>query len=440
VPANEPHACGTLRTKLPHLTVFRDGTAIDPAVIANELRRLAHDLAAFEGRRVALLASRAEQLLVVLAAAEAAGCELLVSRLPTLSPALIKSWKVAAVIGQELQVQGTALVLPKEFAFHVLISTSGTTGEPKLARHTIQGLFGRIRQPDSGRDRPRWLLTYDPATFGGMQVLLTALVSSAELVTVTHPVVTELAKQALLFKPTHISGTPTFWRSFLLVLGERARTLSLRQITLGGEIADQTILDRLRENFPAAALIHIYASTEAGALFAVRDGRAGFPAKWLETGVDGVELRIQDGMLRVRSPRTMLGYVNLDSFGVLGGDGWLATGDLVEHLGDRVVFGGREDLLLNVGGAKVRPEEVEAALLALPEVADARVYGVPNPVTGMIVAAEIVPAGEGGEDFLRRSILAQMRARLDTHKVPRVLRFVESITVSTAGKKGRSQS
>jgi acyl-coenzyme A synthetase/AMP-(fatty) acid ligase len=430
----------SLSVQLSRLKVLVDGSAIDPAELAGACRRLTLDLAALNGRRVALLGSRPEQILVAVAAAEAADCELLLVRQPTLSPALIAAWKVAALIGPKLEVAPTALPLGPEFGFHLVIPTSGTTGEPKLARHTIERLLGRIRTPDGAKQPPRWLLTYHPATFGGVQLLLTALASGGELIAAAHPDSAHLADLALRCPPTHVSGTPTFWRSFLSVLGARARALAPRQITLGGEIADQSILDRLRETFPAAAITHIYASTEAGALFAVRDGRAGFPASWLDTGIDGVALGIADGVLRVRSPRAMLAYVNQTTPGGLTGDGWLSTGDLVERQDDRVLFRGREDAMLNVGGAKVRPEEVEAALLALPEVAEARVYGVPNPVTGMLVAAEVVAATPDRGDGLRRSILSRLRASLEPQKVPRVLKFVGSIPVSAAGKKGRSKA
>ncbi|MGH9196070.1 MAG: AMP-binding enzyme, partial [Acidimicrobiia bacterium] len=218
-------------------------------------------------------------------------------------------------------------------------------------------------------------------------------------------------------------------------LGPRVNELDLRQITLGGEITDEQILERLRKTYPGALVSHIYASTEAGALFSVRDGLAGFPASWLETGVDGLLLRIQHGVLQVKSPRSMDGYVGLDSSRILTSDGWLITGDLVEVVGERVLFRGRKDLMLNVGGAKVRPEEVEQALLSLPEVVDAQVYGARNPLTGFLVAANVVPRAGIAEADLRVAILTQLRAKLEAYKVPRKLRFVDSISMSISGKK-----
>lgn len=228
----------SLGIQLSRLKVWVDGSAIDPVELAGTCRRLTVDLAAFAGRRVALIGSRPDQVLVAVAAAEAADCELLLVRQPTPSPASIAAWKVAALIDPALEVTPTDLPVEPEFGFHLLIPTSGTTGEPKLARHTIERLLGRIRRPDGAKQPPRWLLTYHPATFGGLQLLLTALASGGELIAATHPDPAQLADQALRFPPTHVSGTPTFWRSFLSVLGARAQTLAPRQITLGGEIAD----------------------------------------------------------------------------------------------------------------------------------------------------------------------------------------------------------
>lgn len=219
-----------------------------------------------------------------------------------------------------------------------------------MARHSPDALLGRIRFHASPAGWPLWLLTYHPASFAGLQVLLTVLAPGAELVAVERANVPELARAA-------------------------------------------------REHHPT----HIHASTEGGALFAVRDGQAGFPARWLAEGVDGVRLRILDGELQVLSPRAMLGYTSgatppLD-------DGWLATGDLVARRGDRVCFLGCADSVISVGAAKLTPEEVEAS-------------------------ADL--------DRLREALLAAARAQPEPYKVPRVLRFVESIRVSEAGKKDRS--
>lgn len=348
-------------------------------------------------------ADRASRVLAALAAAERAGVGLLLSR------------------RAEAPMDWTA---PPGFS--VTLETSGTTGEPKRVRHDFSRLRGRLRGgPDEGA---RWLLAYEPGAFAGLQVILTATFTGATLVSAPGGGVADLAQAARRHAVTHVSGTPSFWRAFLMALGSDA--LPLTSITLGGEAVDQPLLDRLAAQFPAARLRHIYASTEAGAVFAVADKRAGFPVDWIEQGVDGVALRLRDGVLELRSPRAML-----DGDGAVG-DGWLTTGDLVERRGDRMEFVGRLDGLVNVGGVKVSPEAVERRLLTAPGVADALVTAQANPITGFLLTALVVPIPNSDETELRAAI---RRATVDLVPAarPRVITLTDRIPLGATGKKGR---
>ncbi|KAA0684091.1 fatty acid--CoA ligase family protein [Roseomonas genomospecies 6] len=348
-------------------------------------------------------------------------------------PAVVAALVAAERAGIELLLSRRGAV-PVETApkagFAVLLETSGTTGAPKLIRHDFQRLRGRLR----GADDPDalWLLAYEPAAFAGLQVILTALAAGATLLSAPGAGAAELARLALRHGITHISATPSFWRAFLLALDGEAPPLAA--VTLGGEVADQPLLDRLAERFPDAKRRHIYASTEAGALFAVGDGRAGFPAAWLDGGVDGVGLRVRDGVLEVNSPRAMLGHQIGHEIAHEGG--WLSTGDVVEVRGDRVLFAGRLDGRVNVGGVKVSPEAVEQVLLDVPGVRDALVQAAANPVTGHILTALVVPAPGVEETALRAAIRAAV-ADLPPAARPRLVTMTDSIALGAAGKKTR---
>ncbi|TWA87420.1 acyl-CoA synthetase (AMP-forming)/AMP-acid ligase II [Azospirillum brasilense] len=350
-------------------------------------------------------------------------------------PALVAALVAAERAGVELHLSRRAMPAdaasePGEPGFAVLLETSGTTGTPKLVRHDFQRLRGRLRgaaDPDA-----RWLLAYEPAAFAGLQVILTALVAGATLVSAPGAGAADLARLAVAHAVTHISATPSFWRAFLLALDGAAPPLAA--ITLGGEVADQPLLDRLAERFPTAKLRHIYASTEAGSLFAVGDGKAGFPAAWLDGGVDGVGLRVRDGVLEVNSPRAMLGLQIGREVG--HGGGWLSTGDIVERRGDRALFAGRLDGRINVGGVKVSPEVVEQILLDVPGVRDALVEAAANPVTGHILTALVVPAPGVEETALRAAIRAAV-ADLPPAARPRLVTMTGSIALGAAGKKTR---
>lgn len=320
-------------------------------------------------------------------------------------------------------------------AGRVHMMTSGTTGRPKVAAHTLGALLARAaagaRVP-ANRDG-RWLLTYQPTGFAGVQVILTATMARGVIVVPEERTPAGFFSAAQRWGVTQISATPTFWRSFLMVVPPGG--MALRQITLGGEAADQSTLDRLKKAFPSARITHIYASTEAGVVFAVHDGLEGFPKAWLDRPNQGVELRIVDDLLQIRTPNAMRGYVS-DNAQPLHDDGWLRTADRCEIVGERVRVLGRHDSTINVGGSKVYPLMVETFLLGLPEVHEAKVYGVQNPISGWLVGADVVLKDGVAQDAARKSILAACREKLASYQVPRVFKIVDAIAVGASGKKG----
>lgn len=310
----------------------------------------------------------------------------------------------------------------------VLLLTSGTSGTPKIARHRWQTLFARIRSCKAGTEKV-WLLTYLPTSFAGIQVLLTAAIAGDTIVRASRTQRETLAIGARQ-RVTHLSCTPTFLRGLIAAGAHESVLPHLRQITLGGEIADQKVLDAARNHFPGARISHIYAATETGALFSVSDRLAGFPKSWIESGVEDVRLKIVEDVLHVRSPRAMIAYAGGDRVPV-----WIDTGDVVRIVAERVLFMGRRDRRINVGGAKTLPEEVERAILEVPGVAEAIVSGVPSPLSGQMVFAEVVPAEGSDTERLREQIFSHIRGCLANHQIPRILRFRADVPLSPSGKK-----
>jgi acyl-CoA synthetase (AMP-forming)/AMP-acid ligase II len=277
---------------------------------------------------------------------------------------------------------------------------------------------------------------YDIARFAGAQVLMQALVTGAPLVL---PDPHAALPDRLLFLAENgvnaLSATPTLWRKILM--SPQSARLSLRQITLGGEIVEDGILAALAQRFPAARIVHIYASTEAGAAFSVADGRAGFPVAYLREPPKGIELKIQGGQLLVRTDRANAAYVG--SGGVFAdADGFVDTGDAVEVRGDRCIFLGRANGMINVGGNKLFPEEVERVLMAHPSVRMARVSGKKSPMTGQLVMAEIVLADDVRDHSQASALLlSHCRAHLAPWKTPALMRIVADLAPNAAGKLGR---
>jgi acyl-CoA synthetase (AMP-forming)/AMP-acid ligase II len=280
----------------------------------------------------------------------------------------------------------------------------------------------------------RWLVPYQPHSFAALQVVLSALLSSGTLVFSETRDVKAHVGAVEAHAITHISATPTFWRAFLLAAPAQEFS-SVQQITLGGEAVDQATLDRLKIAFPQARVSHIYASSEAGTLFSVHDGRAGFPAAWLDDEIRGsVRLRIRDGELEVLTPRRMRSYASGQPTPVRS-DGWLMTGDLVERRGDRVVFCGRTDRIINVAGLKVCPEEVEEFLMNHPGIREAKVYSIPSPVAGQLIGAELIVDPAFDSESVVSDLRTSCATQLPPHKRPRSFSCVPHIATTESGKK-----
>jgi acyl-CoA synthetase (AMP-forming)/AMP-acid ligase II len=314
-----------------------------------------------------------------------------------------------------------------------LMTTSGTTGIPKIVPHTLDSLARTVRRDPLGRS-PVWGLVLDPTRFAGLQVTLQAVLGGGTLaIADTHAPMADqiawLAGQGV----THMSATPTLWRRLLMAPG--LDRLALRQVTLGGEIADQGVLDALRARFPDARITHIYASTEAGVGFAVNDRRAGFPLDFLDHPPGGVGVAVRDGLLWLRPPgRRQVRYLGGQPVTV-DADGFVLTGDRIEIADDRALFLGRDSGVVNVGGVKVWPERVERIIAAVPGVGMAAVNAKSSPITGALLIATVVPADPACDrETLKTAIMARCRASLEREAVPARLRFADSLATNAAGK------
>lgn len=325
-----------------------------------------------------------------------------------------------------------------------ILLTSGTSGTPKLVQHTLASLAGPLQgTPAAGGTAPEepivWSTFYDIRRYGGLQIYLRAVLGGASLVlsSAGEPV-GDFLKRAAAAGVTHISGTPSHWRSALMS-GDAAR-IDPRYVRLSGEVADQPLLDQLRATYPKARIAHAFASTEAGVGFEVNDGLAGFPAEFVGSARNGVEMRVVEGTLRIRSPRTAARYLG-DSPALRDEDGFVDTGDMVELDRGRYHFRGRKGGVINVGGLKVYPEEIESVLNADPRVRMSLVRARRNPITGAVVVADVVledalksTLDAAKEERVRNELIEACRRALPAHKVPAMLRFVSALEMSAAGK------
>ena len=320
-----------------------------------------------------------------------------------------------------------------------ILLTSGTTGRPKLVAHTLSSLAAPITGGAGISTAAVWATFYDIRRYGGLQIFLRALLGGGSMVLSSPKESTaDFLARAGTHGVTHISGTPSHWRRALM--SAAAHSIAPQYVRLSGEIADQAILDRLRSRYPHAQVAHAFASTEAGVAFDVRDGGAGFPASLIGPRADGgPEMKVEDGSLRIRSGRTASRYLDARDEALLGADGFVDTGDMVERRGERYYFVGRRGGVVNVGGLKVHPEEVEAVLNSHPRVRMSRVRTRKSPITGALVVADVeletvAEGATGGVTEIEEELLRHCRQTLPRHKIPAAINLVAGLGVNGAGK------
>jgi acyl-coenzyme A synthetase/AMP-(fatty) acid ligase len=325
-----------------------------------------------------------------------------------------------------------------QYATEWVLLTSGTTGAPKMLVHSLRSLTAAIKSKDH-EGAIVWGTFYDMRRYGGLQIFLRAVLGNGSFVlSSVDEALGDYLVRLGAHAVTHILGTPSHWRRVLM--SPFAHEIAPRYVRLSGEIADQAILNKLRLVYPQAGITHAFASTEAGVGFEVDDGLEGFPASIVDRCGE-VEFEVRDNSLRMRSARTAARYIGVESLTLADDQGFVDTGDIVERRGGRYYFLGRRGGVINVGGLKVHPEEVEAIINRHPQVRMSRVRSRRNPVTGSIVVADVVlklPTECGIANSrvaeVEQEILQLCRETLPRHKSPTAIYFVPNLEISASGK------
>lgn len=293
----------------------------------------------------------------------------------------------------------------------LVLFTSGSTGENKAVVHDLELLLEKLLMP---RQRLRTVVFLQLDHIGGMNTLLYTLANGGTVVVPQDrspaAVCAAIEKHRAELLPT----SPTFLNLLLLSDEYKCHDLSsLRLITYGTEPMPASTLERVGEALPNVTLQQTYGMTELGILRSKsRDPRS----LWVRVGGEGYDTRVVDGRLFVRAKSAMLGYLNAAS--PFDADGFLDTGDRVEVDGDWLRILGRQSEIVNVGGNKVFPAEVESVLLEMDGVVDAVVRGEPHPLTGQIVTATVqLSQAEVPQDF-RTRMRCHCRNRLPAFAIP----------------------
>lgn len=312
----------------------------------------------------------------------------------------------------------------------LVLFSSGSTGESKAAAHDMTALLDKFKLRRSSLRTITFLL-YDH--IGGVNTMLHTLYNAGCLVTVTERHPDAVLEAVEKYRADLLPTSPTFLNLVLMSEAYKRYDLSsLKTISYGTEPMSEQTLRRLHELFPAVNLQQTYGLSELGIL---RSKSKDANSLWVKIGGEGFETRVVDGILQIKARSAMLGYLNAPS--PFTADGWFNTGDAVEVDGDYVRFLGRRSEIINVGGEKVYPAEVESVIQELPAVAEVVVYGEKNTITGNIVCADVTPGVELDQKDLILLIKQHCRERLQKYKVPVKVRIVTGIQHTERFKKSR---
>ena len=298
----------------------------------------------------------------------------------------------------------------------VTLFTSGTTGVPKKVSHNFNSITRYVKITERNKESV-WGFAYNPTHMAGLQVFFQALLNGNSIVRLFQLSNQNIYKEIKTNKITNISATPTFFR--LLLPCDKEFT-SITRITSGGEKFSEKTICKLKEVFPNAKITNVYASTEAGSLFASKNDVFTIKPE------DKDFVRVENGELLIH--KSLLGETELDV------EKWYNTGDLIDVLSDNPLefrFLSRKSDMINVGGYKVNPLEVEEAIHSLSGVKSVRVFSKSNSVLGNIVCCEVVT---DNDKLNESSIRDYLQSKIQEYKIPRIIRFVDELSITRTGK------
>jgi len=293
----------------------------------------------------------------------------------------------------------------------LVLFTSGTSGEPKAAVHDFSRLLKKFITPRKSLRTVNFLL-FDH--WGGLNTLFHTISCGGVVLSLHERSPEKVSAFIEKYKIELLPASPTFLN--LLILSESYKNhdlSSLKLITYGTEPMPESTLMRIKEIFPSVKLQQTYGLIELGVL---RSKSKSDDSLWVKIGGEGYSTRVVDGILQIKADSAMLGYLNAPS--PFTDDGYFITGDAVSVDGDYLKILGRKSELINVGGEKVYPAEVENVIIQFQNVDDATVFSEKNPITGNIVCAKIrVNRPVDKKEFVKK-LKKYCRERLKSYKVP----------------------
>lgn len=313
----------------------------------------------------------------------------------------------------------------------LILFSSGSTGKPKAILHDFERVADKFRKQRAAVTAIPFLMIDH---FGGINTILAILSSLGTVVTVANRSIDNICRAIEAFQVELLPTTPSFLTMLMASnLHQKYNLSSLKRITYGTEVMPQATLDRVRAEFPYAVLQQTYGLSEVGVM---RSQSRDDGSLWVRIGGEGFQTKVVDDVLWIKSDYAMIGYLNAPAeFDV---DGWFNTQDRVEVDGDYFRILGRITDLINVGGQKVYPIEVEEVILGLPNITDVAVFGEAHPLLGNVVVAKVLTAEPESAADLKRRIRLACAASLANYKAPAKVVLADGPLYTSRQKKRRA--
>jgi long-chain acyl-CoA synthetase len=347
---------------------------------------------------------------------------------------------ITVTINDEIVIEQTGTKVEHEFLLHLknekrpglVLFSSGSTGKSKAALHDFVPLLEKFKVPRHAMRTITFLL-FDH--IGGVNTLLYTLANGGCVVTVKERSPEEVCRSVEKYRVETLPTSPTFINLLLLSEAYDHYDLSsLKLVTYGTEVMPESTLLRFNQLFPGIRLLQTYGLSEIGIM---RSKSKASDSLWVKIGGEGFETRIVNNILEIKANSAMMGYLNAPS--PFTSDGWFHTGDVVEVNGEYMKILGRKSEIINVGGEKVYPAEVESVLQLMQGVEDVAISAERNPITGNLVKARVKLNTEESIGEFRKRMREFCKGKLEGFKVPQKVVLVDAAMYGERFKKMRKE-
>ena len=316
----------------------------------------------------------------------------------------------------------------------LVLFSSGSTGKPKAMIHDLDTLISSFEAKKPRKINMLLFLLFDH--IGGINTLLNILATLSTAIIPRERNSDEICALIEKYKVSVLPSNPTFLNLMLMSNAYKKYDLSsLKMITYGTEAMSESLLARLKATFKKVKFLQTFGTSETGILNTSSKSSSSTYIK-----LNDAEYKTINGELWIKSKTQILGYLNADmsAFEASFEDGWFKTGDLVLCDGEYLKIVGRLKELINIGGKKALPSEIENVIMELENIADCVVYGEKNAITGQSVSCDVVLKSDMAKDELKKLIRSTCARKLERYKIPSKINVVEKIAFTNRFKKVRA--